>query len=166
MVDMSSQMFKGSLTIAGAIRALRQKLGQTQADMARTLGTTLRTYDRWEAGDSIPRGHVLIRMMELCPDPATRSLFRIAAGSGHAKLSARRPVSPPLPRRDPRDRLRMHLRNACLEAIEIIYQAAAMGSAAAEERLRHYAAELNRNAISLAASALGVRKDAGSQSTH
>jgi transcriptional regulator with XRE-family HTH domain len=135
--------------ISAAIRTLRDKLGETQAAMAQVLGVSLRTYDRWEAGDTLPRGGVLVRMMDLCPDNDTRLLLRSAAASSPSKAPAKS-LAPPMRRASAANRLRMRLRNSCLEAIRIIYESAVLGSAAADEKLRSYSEELNRNAASLA----------------
>jgi transcriptional regulator with XRE-family HTH domain len=138
--------------ISTAIKALRNKLGQTHGGMARLLGTSLRTYDRWEAGDSIPRGTMLVRILALCPDEETRALFDV--GSSASEASGERPASSPLRRWGPGDRLRMGFRNSCLASIQIIYESAVLGSPAADEKLRSYVTELNREATILAESLL------------
>ncbi len=136
--------------LSPAIKGLRQKLGATHARMARLLGVSLRTYDRWEAGHTIPRGLALVKILDLCPDEETRTLFLVAAASTAPRRAVKRPASSLLGRRSPEDRLRMRLRNTCVEAIQIIYDSALLGSAAADEKLRHYADELNRDALVLA----------------
>lgn len=134
--------------ISTAIKALRNKLGQTHGGMARLLGTSLRTYDRWEAGDSIPRGTMLVRIMALCPDEETRAHFD-AVGLSASEASGEHPASSPLRRWGPGDRLRMSFRNSCLASIQIIYESAVLGSPAADEKLRSYVTELNREATIL-----------------
>ncbi len=148
---MSSQIIEQAGVISAAIRTLREKLGQTQAGMARLLGASLRSYDRWEAAHTIPRGDILVKMIALCPDDDTRSLFQVPGGS---QPSAKRPPTKRVGPRggSPRDRLRTHFRNSCVEAIEIIYETAVLGSKAADEKLRSFADELNRNALSSAES--------------
>jgi transcriptional regulator with XRE-family HTH domain len=146
---MSSRVIHQTGTRSAAIKALRDRLGKTQAGMAQLLNVSLRTYDRWEAGDSSPRGDVLVRMMDLCPDEATRSLFRSAAAPERSEISGKRPVQVLMRRHSAADRLRMRFRNSCLEAIRIIYEAAVLGSEAADEKLRLYADELNRTAAIL-----------------
>jgi transcriptional regulator with XRE-family HTH domain len=148
---------KESTPIASAIKALRKKLRETQAGMARLLGVSLRSYDRWEAGDTNPRGDVLIRMIDLCPDDETRSLFRSAAALDPALVSRNR-LQRPLTCNRPADRLRMRLRDSCLQAIRIIYEAAVLGSAAADDALRTYADDLSRNAAMLAKHFLEPRR--------
>lgn len=119
--------------------------------MARLVGVSLRTYDRWEAGETIPRGNILLNLMDLCPDDKTRSLFRAAVASSGPEPAAREQseVSPPR-HGSAAERLRIHFRNSCIEAIRIIYEAAGLGSVAADEKLRTYADELNRTASILA----------------
>lgn len=131
--------------LSDALRGLRQRLSETHAAMARRLGVSLRTYDRWEAGETTPRGDVLFRIMDLCPDSETRSRFRSAATP---EASGNFPATPR--RHNATDRLRVRFRNSCLEAIRIIYESAVLGSTAADEMLAHYADELNRNATVLA----------------
>jgi transcriptional regulator with XRE-family HTH domain len=58
-----------------AILSLRQLLGQTQEEIARTLGCGLRNYQRWEAGDTIPRGDWMLKILSLCPDQETHDAF-------------------------------------------------------------------------------------------
>jgi transcriptional regulator with XRE-family HTH domain len=136
--------------ISAAIKALRNKLGETQAGMARLLGTSLRTYDRWEAGDSIPRGNTLVKILTLCRDNESKSMFDAAAGSSVLKASGKDLASLVLRRAGPGDRLRKRFRDSCFAAIQIIYESALLGSEAADEKLRNYSGELNREAAILA----------------
>jgi hypothetical protein len=111
---------------------------------------SLRTYSRWEAGDASPRGWMLVKIMELCPDEDSVSRFRSAAASLRSEASQNPADTPRLRNHAAADRLRVSLRNSCLAAIRIIYEAARLGSAAADEKLRAYADELNRSAAILA----------------
>jgi DNA-binding XRE family transcriptional regulator len=138
-----------SPSIPAAVRALRARLDETQAGMARLLGVPLRTYHRWEAGDTTPRGNKLVRLIDFCPDDHTRSLFRAAVESSTSKSSGEG-RTPRAMHASPQEKLRIRLRNSCREAIEIIYESARLGSAVADEQLRNYAEELNRNALTLA----------------
>lgn len=132
------------------MRALRETLRETQAGMARMLGVSLRTYNRWEAGDAAPRGRILAKILDLCPNEEMRARFRLALGS-LASDACQNPGAPPrLRHHTAADHLRVSLRNSSLEAIRIIYEAAVLGSAAADEKLRSYADELNRSAMVLA----------------
>jgi transcriptional regulator with XRE-family HTH domain len=147
---------KESGRISAAIKALRFKLGETHGGMARRLGAPLRTYDRWEAGDTIPGGNMLVRILALCPDEETRSLFD-AARSSVSKVSGEHQVSSSLRRAGPEARLRMRFRDSCLASIEIIYESAVLGSQAADDKLRSYVTELNREAAILAEGVLDTK---------
>ena len=101
---MSSHLMKKYQRISAAIKALRNRLGETHGGMARRLGTPLRTYDRWEAGDTIPRGNRLVKILALCPDDESRSLFD-SVGSAASKASGEH-AALSLRRWSPGDRLR------------------------------------------------------------
>ncbi len=146
--------------ISVAIKALRSRLGETQAGMARLLGASLRTYDRWEAGGTIPRGNTLVKILALCRDKETKSLFDPAGGSSASEASGNHPA-PSVLSAGPRDRLRVCFRNSCLAAIAMIYESAVLGSAAADETLRSYAGKLNREAINLAGGLLKTKRAPG-----
>jgi transcriptional regulator with XRE-family HTH domain len=152
---------KESERISVAIKALRNKLGETQAGMARLLGASLRTYDRWEAGDSIPSGNALMKILALCRDNESRSLFAAPAGLSAVTASGKDQTSSVLTSAGARDRLRTRFRDSCLAAIHIIYQSALLGSKAADEKLRSYASELNREAAILADGLLETKASEG-----
>jgi transcriptional regulator with XRE-family HTH domain len=152
---------KESERISAAIRALRNKLGETQAGMARLLGASLRTYDRWEAGDSIPRANALMKILALCRDNESRSLFAAPAGLSVVKASGKDQASAVPRRAGPGNRLRTRFRDSCLAAIHIIYESALLGSEAADEKLRSYASELNREAAILADGLLETKASDG-----
>lgn len=156
MSDMSSYLVKKSQRISVAIKALRDKLGETHVGMAQRLGASLRTYDRWEAGDAIPRGNMLVKILALCRDDESRSLFDLL-GSPASKASGEHAALSSLRRWSPGDRLRMGFRNSCLASIEIIFEAAVLGSPAADEKLRSYATELNREAVLLTEGLFRIR---------
>jgi transcriptional regulator with XRE-family HTH domain len=61
-----------------AVSSLRDKLGITQQELAARVGCSLSAVQFWEAGRSSPRGYRLRRLLELCPDEETRSLFTTA----------------------------------------------------------------------------------------
>jgi transcriptional regulator with XRE-family HTH domain len=63
------------LAASRAVRALREKLGKTQEEMAGLLHCSHSGYQKWELGTSRPRGLAMMRMLSLCPDDATRDLF-------------------------------------------------------------------------------------------
>jgi DNA-binding transcriptional regulator YiaG len=148
--DMSSGSQNKPEALSASIRALRERLHETQAGMARLLGVSLRTYNRWEAEDASPTGRLLMKILDLCPDEETRALFRSAPGSTGSDAWQIPEEPPRLRYHTAGDRLRLSLRNSCLEAIRTICEAAMLGSAAADEKLRTYACELNRTAAMLA----------------
>jgi len=67
-----------------AVSTLRNRLGITQQELAARVGCSLSSVQFWEAGRSSPRGYRLRRLIELCPDAETRSLFLPAAPTGSA----------------------------------------------------------------------------------
>jgi len=67
-----------------AVSTLRNRLGITQQELAARVGCSLSSVQFWEAGRSSPRGYRLRRLIELCPDAETRSLFMPAAPNGSA----------------------------------------------------------------------------------
>lgn len=46
-----------------ALRDFRKDCGMTQNDVANAIGTSVRTYQKWESGETTPDGHYLIRLM-------------------------------------------------------------------------------------------------------
>ena len=96
---------------------------------------------------------MLVNFLALYPDNESRSLFE-SIGSAASKASGEPAALSPLRRWSPGDRLRMGFRRSCL-AVEIIYESAVRwGPEAADEKLRGYAIELNREAVILADSLL------------
>ena len=81
------------VTLGEAIRAVRLALDATQESMARRIGAQLRSYARWEAGASCPRGDWLLKIIMLCPDADARSLFGLEAASGQPRGSRPQPAS-------------------------------------------------------------------------
>ena len=50
-------------TIFTVLKERRKKLKFTQQEVADALGATVRTYQKWENGDTTPDGHYLLRLM-------------------------------------------------------------------------------------------------------
>ena len=46
-----------------AMKTARTDLGMTQKDVADAIGASVRTYQKWESGDTTPDGHYLLRIM-------------------------------------------------------------------------------------------------------
>lgn len=119
---------------AKAIRALRKALGQTQEGMARRLGISLSGYRYWESGERTPRGRWLLRLRELCPDAETRAFFGRDIGSEGMQVSPPRATPPAAGGKMPWSKYK----DDVIQAIEALYEKAASGDAAAQERLRRF----------------------------
>lgn len=68
------QIYAGPLNMSfdyTVIKSKRKKLGFTQQEVADAIGTTVRTYQKWEGGETTPDGHYLLRLMNWLdlPDP-------------------------------------------------------------------------------------------------
>lgn len=60
------QVYAGPLTMRfdhTVLKDRRKELGYSQEDVALAIDTTVRTYQKWEAGETTPNGHYLIRLM-------------------------------------------------------------------------------------------------------
>lgn len=143
-------MSKGKLeekqtTLSAAIRQLRQALRVTQEGMARRLGCTLSGYIQWEKGRRVPGGEWLLKLMALCPDAETRSLFeeQVNAFRGIPPAPSAAPA-PPVRGSSTTPAQRKQARAMCREAIEILYELGEAGYRPADQKLRQFADELNR----------------------
>ena len=59
-------MYAGPLTMQfdhTALRYWRNQLGYTQKEVANAVGTSIRTYQKWESGKTTPDGYFLIRLL-------------------------------------------------------------------------------------------------------
>lgn len=68
------QVYAGPLLMEfdySSIKNKRKQLGFTQQEVADAIGTTVRTYQKWEGGETTPDGHYLLRLMNWLdlPDP-------------------------------------------------------------------------------------------------
>lgn len=128
-----------------AIRQLRQTLGETQEGMARRLGCTLSGYIQWEKGRRVPGGHWLLKLMALCPDDETRTLFEEQVESYGEQPRPSRPQPKPAPRRgSTTPEQRGQARAMAREAIEILFELGQAGYRPADQKLKWFADELNR----------------------
>ncbi len=132
-------------TLGTAILRLRSALGETQEGMARRLGCTLSGYIQWEKGRRIPGGDWLMKLMALCPDGDTRSLFeeqidsfRQEAGRGPAPSRTPPTTGSTTPGQ------RKEARAIAREAIEILFELGQAGYRPADQKLKRFADELNR----------------------
>jgi len=128
-----------------AVHRLRSALGETQEGMARRLGCTLSGYIQWEKGRRIPGGDWLLKLMALCPDEDTRSLFeeqidfyRQEAGRGPAQSRT------PLASSSTTPEQRKQARAIAREAIEILFELGQAGYRPADQKLKWFADGLNR----------------------
>lgn len=46
-----------------ALKYWRNQLGYTQKEVASAVGTSIRTYQKWESGKTTPDGYYLIRLL-------------------------------------------------------------------------------------------------------
>ena len=61
-----SQVYAGPLTMSfdsDALRTFRKDSGMTQLELATAIGASVRTYQKWEKGETVPDGHNLLRLM-------------------------------------------------------------------------------------------------------
>jgi len=113
--------------------------------MARRLGCTLSGYIQWEKGRRIPGGDWLLRLMALCPDEETRSLFE---SQGESVLKQ----APTFPSRvrnvilagSTTPQQRRQARAIAREAIDILYEIGQAGFRPADQKLKYFADELTR----------------------
>jgi transcriptional regulator with XRE-family HTH domain len=131
--------------LSKAIRELRQALGVTQEGMARQLGCTLSGYIQWEKGRRVPGGEWLLKLMALCPDDETRSLFEEQVNS-FRRLSPAPAAAAAAPARgsSTTPAQRRQARAMCREAIDILFELGEAGYRPADQKLRQFADELNR----------------------
>ena len=64
--DLWDQVYAGPMTMSfdhTVLRERRKKLGYSQKDVALAIGTTVRTYQKWESGETTPNGHYLVRLI-------------------------------------------------------------------------------------------------------
>ncbi|MBI1940705.1 MAG: helix-turn-helix transcriptional regulator [Acidobacteria bacterium] len=131
--------------LGAAIRRLRSALDETQEGMARRLGCTLSGYIQWEKGRRIPGGDWLLKLMALCPDEDTRSLFEERIDFYRDRTSPRAsPSKVPVRASSTTPEQRKEARAIAREAIEILYELGQAGYRPADQKLRRFADELNR----------------------
>jgi transcriptional regulator with XRE-family HTH domain len=145
MKRVKSKVERHAVALASPIRQLREALRETQEGMARRLGCTTSGYIQWERGRRVPGGDWLLKLMALCPDAETRSLFEDeidlfqgepASRPRQAKRAVRSGSTTPEQRRQAREVAR--------EAIEILYELGQAGYRPADQKLKQLADELNR----------------------
>lgn len=59
-----------------AIRNARERLKFTQKQVAEAIGASVRTYQKWESGETIPDGHYLLRILNWLDLPDVQYVTR------------------------------------------------------------------------------------------
>jgi len=65
------------------VKAIREKLGMTQTELAATFGISLGTLRHWERGDRKPRGPALVLLSVMSHEP--ESVLRALSKSKHTR---------------------------------------------------------------------------------
>ncbi len=61
------------------LKERRKKLGFTQQEVADAVETTVRTYQKWESGETTPDGHFLIRLLNWLDIPDIQNTIEYKA---------------------------------------------------------------------------------------
>jgi transcriptional regulator with XRE-family HTH domain len=113
--------------------------------MARRVGCTLSGYIQWEKGRRVPGGHWLLKLMALCPDDATRTLFEEQVESFGEQTDSSRPEAKGVARSgSTTPEHRRQARAMARQAIEILFELGQAGYRPADQKLKSFADELNR----------------------
>ena len=75
-----TQIYAGPQTMSfdhTALREYRKKAKLTQSEVADAIGTSVRTYQKWENGETTPDGHFLIRIMNWLDIGDVQQLTRV-----------------------------------------------------------------------------------------
>lgn len=59
-----------------ALRDFRKAKKMTQSNVADAIGTSVRTYQKWESGETTPDGHYLLRLMNWLDIDSVQSLVK------------------------------------------------------------------------------------------
>lgn len=59
-----------------AIRSAREHLKYTQKQVAEAVGAPVRTYQKWETGETTPDGHYLLRILNWLDLPDVQYVIR------------------------------------------------------------------------------------------
>ena len=73
------QIYAGPQTMEfdnDALREFRRAKNMTQANVADAIGTSVRTYQKWESGETTPDGHYLLRLMNWLDIDSVQSLVK------------------------------------------------------------------------------------------
>lgn len=75
------QVYSGPQTMKfdhAILKERRKKLGFTQQEVANAVETTVRTYQKWESGETTPDGHFLIRLLNWLDIPDIQNAIEYA----------------------------------------------------------------------------------------
>ena len=73
------QLYAGPQTMEfdnDALREFRHERNMTQSQVAEAIGTSVRTYQKWEGGETTPDGHYLLRLMNWLDISSVQSLVK------------------------------------------------------------------------------------------
>ena len=73
------QIYAGPLNMDfdyDALQYFRNRLGYTQQQVADAVGTSVRTYQKWEAGSTIPNGFFLLKLLNWLDIPDVQSVIK------------------------------------------------------------------------------------------
>ena len=59
-----------------ALRDYRDRRGYTQQQVADAVGTSVRTYQKWEAGNTIPDGYFLLKLLNWLDIPDIQNIVK------------------------------------------------------------------------------------------
>ena len=77
--DVWYQLYAGPLNMEfdyTALRDARDRLGYTQQQVADAVGTSVRTYQKWEAGSTTPDGYFLLKLLNWLDIPDIQSVVK------------------------------------------------------------------------------------------
>lgn len=74
-----NQIYAGPLTMqfdSAVLKQRRNRLGYTQQEVADAIGANLRTYQKWESGETEPAGYYLLRLMNWLDISSTQEIIK------------------------------------------------------------------------------------------
>ena len=77
--DVWYQLYAGPLNMEfdyTALRDYRDRRGYTQQQVADAVGTSVRTYQKWEAGNTIPDGYFLLKLLNWLDIPDIQNIVK------------------------------------------------------------------------------------------
>lgn len=80
------QVYAGPLTMSfdsDALRTFRMACNMTQQEVANAIGASVRTYQKWENGETTPDGHYLLRLMNWLQIDSVQHLVKYSFREDH-----------------------------------------------------------------------------------